>query len=385
MIDTPGAPDVGSVDIAEADYFDGLSARACPVLLRVVNGHLQVQPRGEGVALSVPLADVTWPERTRHGQRVTHLRAGGSLQARDALAWDAWARRALPREALVVRAQQSWRGTSAAVLLLIALALAGYLWGVPVLARSALALTPPGADKAIGDAALHSFEGRLLLPSHVPLARQQALRERFKTAVARTYSAGERPVYELRFHTSPTVAPSATPAEPKSDDKYPPADTARRTQIGPNAFALPGGTIVVTDEMLALLDGRDDVLLGVLGHELGHVQRRHGMRLVVQAAVIGTAASLAWGDFSSLLAAAPVLLGQSAYSRDFEREADADAVRLLRANGVPPAVMADLFERLAASRPKGDTASTVGDALGIALASHPADAERMRGFREAAR
>ena len=138
--------------------------------------------------------------------------------------------------------------------------------------------------------------------------------------------------------------------------------------------------------MLQLLEGRDDVLIGVLGHELGHVRRRHGMRMMVQAALIGTAASIAWGDFSSVLATAPALLGQSAYSRDFEREADDDAITLLRANGLSPALMAELFERLRAGRPAGDEEQAGRGAfdLGIALASHPADAERMQHFRDAA-
>jgi Zn-dependent protease with chaperone function len=146
---------------------------------------------------------------------------------------------------------------------------------------------------------------------------------------------------------------------------------------------LPGGIIVVTDDMVELLQGRDDVLVGVLGHELGHVRHRHGMRMVVQAALIGTATSVAWGDFSSVLAAAPAVLGQQAYSRDFEREADADAVRLLRADGLSPDVMTELFARLAAHR----KATRQGDddgGLGISFASHPADAERIRSFRDAA-
>jgi Zn-dependent protease with chaperone function len=135
-----------------------------------------------------------------------------------------------------------------------------------------------------------------------------------------------------------------------------------------------------------LLDPRNDILLGVLGHELGHVQLRHGMRMVAQASLIGVATSLAWGDFSSVLAAAPALLGQAAYSRDFEREADAQAITLLRANGISPTVMIELFARLTASRaatagaPQADPSSGAG----IAFASHPRDAERVRVFRDAA-
>ncbi|HWH83980.1 MAG TPA: M48 family metallopeptidase, partial [Burkholderiaceae bacterium] len=198
--------------------------------------------------------------------------------------------------------------------------------------------------------------------------RQQALRAAFAHALAQAGPELARTPYDLRFHASPARGAGG------------------RGGIGPNAFALPGGTIVVTDEMLALLQGRDDVLIGVLGHELGHVRRRHGMRLLVQTTLIATASSLAWGDFSSVLAAAPALLGQRSYSRDFEREADTDAITLLQANGLSPALMVELFERLAAQRSgaQRDTEHRPAVDLGIALASHPDDAERIARFREAA-
>jgi Zn-dependent protease with chaperone function len=110
------------------------------------------------------------------------------------------------------------------------------------------------------------------------------------------------------------------------------------------------------------------------------------------------------GDFSTVLAGVPVLLGQASYSRDAEREADQESVRILKAAGISPAVMVTLFERIAAKK-NGDTKDTgkterpgpaaeagkPGDGLpdeeswlGIAFASHPADAERVRFFMDAA-
>jgi Zn-dependent protease with chaperone function len=348
-----------------ADLFDGSSARARPVMLRIEGDALRIDGE-DGQARRVPLRTVRWPERTRHGARVAHFDDGGSVHAHDAGAWDAWARASGLGESAVVRAQQSWRATGVAVVLLLALAAAGYAWGVPWLARSVLVLLPVSIDRTIGDAALRSFDGTLLAPSRVPEVRQLALRAEFAQALARSQppGAGRGARYELLFRAGRSSGPDAS------------------SPLGPNAFALPGGTIVVTDEMLALLAGRDDVLIGVLGHEYGHVQRRHGMRLLVQATLIGTATGIAIGDFSSVLAAAPALLGQSAYSRDFEREADLDAIALLRAAGLSPAVMVELFERLAAKR--GARAERSGPDLGIALASHPADAERIARFRDAA-
>jgi predicted Zn-dependent protease len=246
------------------------------------------------------------------------------------------------------------------VLLLIGVGVAGYLWGVPALARSVVAALPPAADKAVGDLAFDSIEGRWLKPTALPAERRARIESAFAQLVEAAFpDAATRPAYSLRFHAS---------------------------KIGPNAFALPGGIIVLTDELVTLMDGRDDTVLGVLAHELAHVRQRHGMRLVVQVSLIGTATSIALGDFSSVLAAAPALVGQLAYSRDAEREADAEAVVLMKAAGLRPDAMVEFFERIERWR-KSDEGRQAGADFdpGIAFSSHPADAERIAFFRAASR
>jgi len=79
-----------------------------------------------------------------------------------------------------------------------------------------------------------------------------------------------------------------------------------------------------------------------------------------------------------VLAAAPVLLGQAAYSRRFEFEADQAAVRMLQANGSSPKVFGVLFERLQRAQAVEGGTSADGGGWPTGLASHPPDAERMR-------
>jgi Zn-dependent protease with chaperone function len=352
----------GDAATLAVDYFDGRSARAHPARVHHDRGVLVIA--FDGGERRVPLAQVQWPERQRHGARIAHFAAtggGGSLHCDDAAAWDAFVR-GLPaaREGWVVRAQQSWRGVLAAVLLLVALLAAGYRWGVPLAARGVVAAMPLDADAAVGRVALQSVEGRWLKPSQLPAADQARLSASFARMVAAAFpDVASRPAYDLRFHAS---------------------------TIGPNAFALPGGTIVLTDELVALLPGRDDAVLGVLAHELGHVRARHGMRMVVQVSLLGAATSVALGDFSAVLASVPALLGQMAYSRDAEREADAESVRLLKAAGLSPLAMVEFFERARAWRDSEEGRRRgAGIDVGIAFSSHPADAERIAFFRDAAR
>lgn len=359
-----------------ADYFDGQHAQAIPVELSVYGGMLHLA--GPGVQCEIPLREIRWPERTRHGARIAQLPDGAALHARAPAQWDQWVQRHGIGEGWVVRVQQSWRLVGVAVVVLLALCVAGYLWGLPLASRGLMTVMPRSVDQQVGEIAMRSVEETWLHPSKLPKAEQARLRALFLQAQARWQAA----------------QPPGTPALPVKIH-------FRHARIGPNAFALPDGSLVFTDQLVKLFKGRDEVLVGVFAHELGHVQHRHSMRLLVQSGLLGAAASVAFGDFSQVLAATPALLGHMAYSRDFEREADEASIELLRANDIRPSVMVGLFEELSAYRRRPpveaqDRKSTPStpeaasapededdDDFGIAFSSHPADAERMARFKEA--
>ncbi len=339
--------------LPRVDYFDGRSARAVRVALRIEDGMLCIA--GEGLEFVVPVTRVSWPERRSSGTRLAHLADGGSLHCADSAAWDAWVRDSGLAESVVVRAQQSWQATLAAAALLLAVCAAIYAWGVPVAARAAIRLVPAEVDARVGEALLDTLRDQeIVVPSSIEWEQQERIRIAFAKAVERTWPRGDQPAPGLRFYES---------------------------VLGANALALPGGTIIVTDDMVRLLDDREDVLLGVLGHELGHVRERHAMRAIAQVSLLGVLTGLAYGDYSVVLAGVPAVLGQMAYSRDFERRADDESIRLLRANGIRPSVMVTLFDRLRQESGRRARQARRLD-LGIALASHPADEERIRRFRE---
>lgn len=371
----------------QALYFDGRSARPRPVRLDVDGSDLRVwgvaEEHGERSAVGEahevevarwPLKQLQWPERTRHGQRAILLNQGGSLQVADATAFDAWRAAIGLRDDWVVRAQLHWRGVLLALVLLVGVLVTGYRWGLPWVAVQLAHALPMEVDEALGAEALSTLDEHLLSPSALPMQRQAQLRAAFDQAVR---AMDETPVpWALHFRAGVPKSETAG-AEKPSEDKN------TRRGIGPNALALPGGHIIVTDELVTLLDGRDDALLGVLGHEYGHVRLRHGMQALARLTLASTAVSVVVGDFSSLLGAMPLLLAQMDYSRHAEREADTEAVRLLRANRLSPDAMVVFFERMAARQPahRGREEGR----LPIALSSHPADAERIRFFTEAAR
>ena len=89
---------------------------------------------------------------------------------------------------------------------------------------------------------------------------------------------------------------------------------------GANALALPGGMLVVTDELAALADA--PALLGLLAHEPGHVTSRHATRIAVAGPLLGATVAASNGDITSVVASAPVLLATLSFWRSHEAEAD---------------------------------------------------------------
>lgn len=152
--------------------------------------------------------------------------------------------------------------------------------------------------------------------------------------------------------------------------------------IGPNAFALPNGTIIFTDEMIHIAE-HDDELLSVFVHEIGHVVNRHGIRTVIQDSLLGFALLAMTGDVagsSELFLGLPVLLTEMAYSRDFEREADQYALAWLRNNSISTVHFARLMERI---DQKMESLLEDSDKNWLSyLSTHPMIKERIKSFKE---
>lgn len=135
-----------------------------------------------------------------------------------------------------------------------------------------------------------------------------------------------------------------------------------------NAFALPGGRIVIMEGLLKQAKTADEVA-GVLAHEMGHVIARHAVERMIWRQAVDFVLGLLIGSGSGANMA-QWLVNQS-HSRDAEREADQLGVTLLTQAGISTEGLAAFFERQAAAAPKLPGAGLFGY-----LSSHPPDPER---------
>jgi len=142
-----------------------------------------------------------------------------------------------------------------------------------------------------------------------------------------------------------------------------------------NAFALPGGYIYITRGILGHLSSEAE-LVGILGHEIGHVTARHGVARVSQAqlAQLGLGIGMVLAPDLQLageLAGAGLQLLFLSNSRDAERQADDLGLRYMTAQGYDPREMAATFEMLARASGAED-----GERIPGFLSTHPDPLER---------
>jgi Zn-dependent protease with chaperone function len=136
-----------------------------------------------------------------------------------------------------------------------------------------------------------------------------------------------------------------------------------------NAFAIPGGYVVVNTGLIQAADSAEEVA-GVLAHEVQHVELRHTLKNMVHTLGLRAALDLTLGDVSgTALGDIAATLGELKFSRDLESEADRHGLEALKRAGIAPQGMVSFFDKLS----KQD-----GAAPPELLSTHPAGAERMQ-------
>jgi Zn-dependent protease with chaperone function len=232
------------------------------------------------------------------------------------------------------------------------LSLAGlivFLWlfkvyAIPYIAKEAAYAAPLAVSEELSHQTMKILDKRFLKPSLLTSERASKLREAFHNLLDDIDREDFN--YRLEFRNSPIM--------------------------GPNAFALPSGQIVMTDELVKLSENERE-LEGILLHEIGHVHMRHGLRMVIQNAGLFLVIAALLGDLteiSSTAASLPTILARSEYSREFERMADRFAAGFFVNKGWDIKPMQEILGRITKDLP-----NFPGESV---LSTHPVVQERIK-------
>ncbi len=143
----------------------------------------------------------------------------------------------------------------------------------------------------------------------------------------------------------------------------------------PNAFALPGGHVVVNTGLLKLVDTPEQ-LLGVLAHELAHLTKRHAIRREVSSAgpfvIFGLFMRSGSGVGGLMMAGSGLMIFQG-FSQEYETEADLTGWDYLVAANINPRGMIEALQKLESA----EEGVTMHGAVPEAFRSHPALPKRI--------
>ncbi len=334
----------------EGTYFDGQSTKPYPSTLSC-DGSGSCTIHAPGGDRTVAVKDLGVSNRLANAPRILRLADGASFETRDNDSVDRllreaehthWASRALHL------LESRWRYVLLAVVLTI-----GVMWfwierGIPALADHVAKALPASTSAALGKQSMQVLDKVFFHPSELRQATQARIKAQFRGMAASLASPFD---YRLEFRQGGA--------------------------IGANAFALPSGLIVMTDELVHLSE-HDEELLSILAHELGHIEHRHSLRMILQNSAVALVIASVTGDIFSVTATAatvPTILIQTKFSREFETEADRFSRDYLDRHGISPERFTDIMRRL--HEQSGDESDEFGF-----LSTHPLLKDRLQTFED---
>lgn len=325
-----------------ARFYDGRAARAHEAVAAVEGDRLRI--RADGRDVDWPLGDLE-VEVDAGEARVSSRRDPDARLVLPTAEWRALVGSRLDDRRRARRRREIWlvgglTATAAAVALFVTV-------GVPALSGPLARATPVSMERRMGE----NFEAQVgaLFPT-CREADAQAVLDRLGARVA----AGADSAFDIRVRA--VEAPMV------------------------NAFALPGGAVLVTDDLIRDAKSPDE-LAAVIAHEIAHVEKRHVMQAVWRDLGAGMLLDAVVGGGSGAGQQAVIIAGQLnswRHDRAAEMEADARGQALLHQAGLSSRGMASFFERLAGAGGDLETATEF-------VATHPASRRRVLAARAAER
>lgn len=195
-------------------------------------------------------------------------------------------------------------------------------YGIPSLSRQIANMLPEEASQYMGQGVLDVMDKSWFSESKLSKKKQKELNKLFNGLLANIEDS-ER--YKLNFRLG--------------------------GKIKANAFALPDGNIVFTDELINLTEDKNEIA-SIMLHEIGHLKSRHSIRATIQQFSLAMFVMVVTGDVSSsssIITAIPLMLVESGFSQDMETEADTYSLEYMHQHNIDPSNFATMMEKLVAS------------------------------------
>ena len=305
-------------------------------------------PDVAGGSIEVPIAECVFRPPLGRIRRVIDLPDGSTLESDDLEVVDQLGSSSSTghHQRMIHRMESKWTWALASIPVLMVTVWVVYRFGIPAMAESVAFKLPVTTLVTASEASIDLMDKLMFDDSKLSKQRQEEIRRGFDDAVAKLGSDDYE--FELHFRSMKKV---------------------------PNAMALPSGDIFVTDALIEKAEA-DEEIFAVFAHELTHVERRHGMRMILQDSGVFILSAVMLGDVASAGAAisgAPAALANSGYSRSFENEADAGAAHYCIECGWTTSPMQSMLKRIAPS---------AGSEAAGWMSSHPDTKERIRRLKE---
>lgn len=245
--------------------------------------------------------------------------SGSMFETSDHEKLDIWLKEYGLKESWAHRLESNMRFVIGALISVSAIVVWGAIWGIPWASTRVANALPAEMSSYISRGTMETLDKRVFAETQLDESQQDSLSKQFQQLIPLNSEAID---YRLVFR--------------------------RGGFIGANAFALPDGTVVITDELIKLAR-RDEEIISILLHEIGHVEHRHSLRQVISHSSLVILTLLITGDISSagtLVVALPNVLVETSYSRTFESEADSYALEQMQQRDIPTDHFADIMERL---------------------------------------
>ncbi len=324
-------------------YYDGQSSVQTAVTVTFYQSG-KVLIEGESVKLDTTIEQLSIAPRLASTTRNIFLANGAKLETDDNDALDRVSRFFDKNvfHALLHKLEKNWHYPLIALMLTIVFIWGSIEYAVPLAAKWAVKGIPENVEKNLGKQLLSTLDKSLFSPTTIDKDKQLHLQNRFKVMLTTVNNAYP---YRIMLRSS--------------------------KQMGANALALPGGIIIITDDLIKLAENEQQII-AVLAHEMGHIEYQHGLRSIFQDSLTALFMAGVLGDITSITSlsvALPTILIESRYSQEFELEADQYSKDLLQKQEIK----LDQFIRILSLLEKSKGAESEFDYL----SSHPAMNKRL--------